>query len=341
MQLPRDATPPRRNSNDAQWTPRGRDGVMNGRILVIKLGALGDFVQALGPMAAIRRHHKDARLTLLTTAPYAEIARATGWFSELWIDDRPSRWRACALLALRRRLGDARFARVYDLQTSRRSGLYFRLMARPFAARPEWSGIARGCSHPHANPRRDFLHTIDRQAEQLAMAGVSVAPRIDLSWLEADVSRFALPRPYVLFAPAGAAHRPAKRWPAEHYGALAARLLASGRGVALLGVSSERATMAEIRVVAPGARDLSGAVSLAEIAALARGASGAVGNDTGPMHLIAGSGCPSVVLFSDESDPALCAPRAPEGARPVAILRRAPLAALAVEDVFRALRGLK
>src|SRR6266568_4059670 len=46
------------------------------RILVIKLGALGDFVQALGPAAAIRAHHPEAAITLLTTAPFAELARA-------------------------------------------------------------------------------------------------------------------------------------------------------------------------------------------------------------------------------------------------------------------------
>ena len=42
-------------------------------ILVIKLGALGDFVQAMGPAAATRAHHRDAEITLLTTAPYAEL----------------------------------------------------------------------------------------------------------------------------------------------------------------------------------------------------------------------------------------------------------------------------
>jgi len=36
----------------------------NDGILVIKLAALGDFVQALGPMAAIRKHHKDAHMDL-------------------------------------------------------------------------------------------------------------------------------------------------------------------------------------------------------------------------------------------------------------------------------------
>ncbi|MBM3542113.1 MAG: glycosyltransferase family 9 protein, partial [Alphaproteobacteria bacterium] len=150
------------------------------RVLVIKLGALGDMVQALGPMAAIRRHHRDAHLVLLTTAPFAPLARASGWFDEIWCDARPSLWNLPAALALARRLNAGRFARVYDLQTSDRSGFYFRLIGPPFGRRPEWSGIARGCSHPHANPGRDSMHTIERQAEQLTMAGVGEVPRVDL-----------------------------------------------------------------------------------------------------------------------------------------------------------------
>ena len=47
------------------------------RILIIKLGALGDFIQALGPFAAIRRHHADAHITLLTTDPFAAFAAAS------------------------------------------------------------------------------------------------------------------------------------------------------------------------------------------------------------------------------------------------------------------------
>ena len=40
------------------------------RILVIRLGALGNIVQSLGPVAAIRAHHADAEITLLTLKPY-------------------------------------------------------------------------------------------------------------------------------------------------------------------------------------------------------------------------------------------------------------------------------
>jgi ADP-heptose:LPS heptosyltransferase len=314
--------------------------VRRARVLVIKLGALGDLVQALGPMAAIRRHHGGAHVVLLTTPPFVELARASGWFDEIWTDRRPSLLNAPAVLSLARRLNAGRFDRVYDLQTSDRSGFYCRLMGPPFGRRPEWSGIARGCSHPHANPRRDTMHTIERQAEQLVMAGVTEAPRVDLSWLTADIARFALPRPFVLMAPAGAAHRPEKRWPAESYGRLASRLAAIGVITALVGAESERDTMDAIKRHALYARDLSGATSIAEIAQLARAASAAIGNDTGPMHIVAGAGCPSLVLFSDASDPALCAPRAPADARPVTVIRKAPLDALGVDEVHAAFRRL-
>ncbi len=301
------------------------------RILVIKLGALGDFVQALGPFAAIRRHHAGAHVTLMTTAPFAEFAKSSGWFDAVWIDDRPRTLRVKAWLELRRRLLGGRFGRVYDLQTSDRSSFYFRTMG--FGRRPQWSGIARGCSHPHANPRRDFMHTIERQAEQLNMAGIDEVPLPDLSWVEADTARFGLESPYALLVPGGAAHRPEKRWPAERFAELAARLAARGVGPVLLGTAGEAEVLATIAAACPEAVNLMGETTLADIAVLARHAATAIGNDNGPMHLVTLAGCPSVVLYSHDSDPALCAQRGPA----VTILRRERLAELSVAEVLRAL----
>ncbi|HYB56735.1 MAG TPA: ADP-heptose--LPS heptosyltransferase, partial [Alphaproteobacteria bacterium] len=181
------------------------------RILVIKLGALGDFVQALGPMAAIRRHHAGAHVVLITTPPLDQLARASGYVDEIWLDERPVILALRHWLAFRRRLREPPFERVYDLQTSDRSGWYFRLFwPGPW---PEWSGIARGCSHPHDNPARDHMHTIERQAEQLKIAGIAQVPLPDVSWAKEDLSRFKLPPRTALLVPGGALHRPAKRWP--------------------------------------------------------------------------------------------------------------------------------
>ncbi|MHA1569942.1 MAG: glycosyltransferase family 9 protein, partial [Alphaproteobacteria bacterium] len=82
----------------------GETGAGGARILVIRLGALGDFVQSMGPFAAIRRHHANARITLLTTAPYVALGEASGYFDAVWIDARPPGWRFAAWLRLRRRL---------------------------------------------------------------------------------------------------------------------------------------------------------------------------------------------------------------------------------------------
>lgn len=300
-------------------------------ILVIKLSALGDFILSIGAFQAIRAHHPDARMTLLTTRPFRRLAEATGCFDEVWIDDRPPIWRPDRWLALARRLRRARFDRVYDLQRSERSGWYFRL-----AGRPEWVGAVAGCSHRYRAPRGPARHIAEREAAQLALAGVGPIAPPDLSFLDADLERFALRTPYALLAPGSAPHRPAKRWPVECFAALARELAARGMTPVLLGTEAEAGALAEIARACPEARDLCGETGFAEIAALARGARLAVGNDTGPMHLIAAAGCPSLVLYSADSDPARTAPRGPK----VAILRERSLADLKLDRVLAALDTL-
>jgi ADP-heptose:LPS heptosyltransferase len=298
------------------------------RILIVKLSALGNVILSLGPFAAIRQHHPAAEITLLTTAPYAAWLAEAPWFDHVLIDERPAWWNVPALLRLRRSLRQARFDRVYDLQTSGRSSRYFRLFPR--GRRPDWSGIAPGCSHPDRDPGRDGMHDIDRQFTQLAQAGITERPAPDLSWNTDDIGRFDLPPRIALLVPGSSAHRPAKRWPAGAYAGVAARLLAAGVTPVVLGTRQETDLAVAIRQAVPAAIDLTGRTRLQDLAPLAHAATTAIGNDTGPMHLIAAAGCRSIVLFSHESDPARCAPRGLS----VAVLRRPDLASLPVEAVL-------
>ncbi|MFQ5957857.1 MAG: glycosyltransferase family 9 protein [Alphaproteobacteria bacterium] len=299
-------------------------------ILVIKLGALGDFVQAMGAFKAIRAHHRDARITLLTTAPYAGLGEACGYFDEVWIDSRPKAWQVSTWLELSRRLRSAHFQRVYDLQTSDRTNAYFHLFG---LRRPEWSGVAWGCSHRHVNPRRNQMHPVECKVEQLAVAGIPEVPEIDLSWATADLDRFRLGGRFALLVPGASVHRPEKRWPAAQYAALATKFTTQGLRPLLIGTAAERDILTEIARGCPGALNLCGQTGFKEIVELARRAEVAVGNDTGPMHLIAAAGCPSVVLYSSASDPARTAPRGPC----VEILTRPGLADLSCEEVIAAL----
>ena len=326
------------------------------RILVIKLGALGDFILSYRAMTAIRAHHAHARITLLTIPSLAALAGAAGLFDEIWLDDRPRATQPGGWLALARRLNGGGFARVYDLQTSGRTGYYFALMGWPFSTRrPEWSGIVRGCTHRHEAADRTAKHSLERQVDQLAIAGIGhdEYPALDLGWADADISRHPFiggEEPYVLLVPGGSAGHPEKRWPAPFYGQLAARLAARGVTPVVVGTALEAAACAETAAGSPRAVNLCDDSPVLDVMALARGAAAAIGNDTGPMHLVAFMGCPSVSLFSGASAAAMNRPRGPfegPGAIPpppglgtdtVTVLSRHDLSQLSVGPVLAALR---
>jgi ADP-heptose:LPS heptosyltransferase len=310
------------------------------RVLIIKLGALGDFVQAFAAFRVIREAHMGAEITLLTTSPYADLAKASGLFDRIETDGRPKGLRQT--LRLFARLRSARYDRVYDLQTSSRSKWFFYAFL-PFA--PQWSGISPGASHRQTRPDRDAMHNLDRIADQLHVAGVAPAldqdpaPLPDLRWAaavegcEPDVlmARYALKAPFVLLAPGASAVKPEKIWPIQAYAELAEKLEAAGLHVAVAGGPAEAALFTLISARAPGAVDLTGRTSLVQLASLGTRARLCVGNDSGPTHLLAYAGAPGLMLMSRVSDPAHCGPRGAMG-----WLRVDDLRALKVETVLAA-----
>jgi ADP-heptose:LPS heptosyltransferase len=293
-------------------------------ILVVKLGAFGNIILSLAAFAAIRQHHAGARISVLTSGTYADWLRTFPYFDDVIVDPRPRWWDLPGLHRLGRRLADRHFDRVYDLQTSARSSRYFHLL--PVKHRPEWSGIAFGCALPDRDPRRNVLHDTERQQGQLRQAGISVFPPADLSWCRGDIARFDLPADFALLVPGSSPDRLAKRWPAAHYQSLAERLAQRGIRSVVVGSAPEKGLAANI----PAAIDLIGQTSFGDIADLARAARFAVGNDTGPMHLIATAGCAAITLFSNDSNPSQCAPRG----RWTRILQQSDLADLPVETVL-------
>ena len=112
---------------------------------------------------------------------------------------------------------------------------------------------------------------------------------------------------------------------------MAEALIERGYDVAVIGAEQERPVAATISRSAPTARDLTGATDFAAIARLAASAALVVGNDTGPTHLAAAAGAPTVALFSSDSSPALSAPR---GA--VTVLARDDLSDLKPSEVLEA-----
>lgn len=300
------------------------------RILVIKHGALGDIILASAGFKAIRTAYPAAHITCLTTKGYAALLQACPWFDAVMADPKPKPWECSKLRALRTQLNVPRFDRVFDLQTSTRSSSYWWLLNAPT---PPFSGVTPFADLAYTDSARHQRHAHNNLIRQLAIAGIAPVGLPDISWLSGDLSGLTLKAPYALIAPGGAAHRPEKRWPAEQFAHLCRMLAERGITPVLIGTEAEGDAIARIVTYEPRAVSLAGQTSIGQIASLARGAACAVGNDTGPMHIIAATGTPSTVLFSDASSPERSAPVGEH----VNSLQRADLALLTPQEVWHSL----
>ena len=266
------------------------------RILIIKLGALGDVLLATPHMHSIVAAHPDARVTLLTAPAYADLLQDQAGLEIVAFPRRGwvAMWRV--LVWLRRR----RFAVVYDLQGSLRS----RIMTRLSGARRR-IGRARNVAYTHAPPpAASGTHAFRELNALLEVAGIEPAtPRVWLAepvadaarvdtWLQDNTPRDAR----LVLLHAGASERwPAKRWEAESYAALAAVLDTRGFTVIWIGGAADRAV--NRRLAGETGIDATDAFSITELVALGRRARFAVVNDSGPMHLLAAAALPVYALF--------------------------------------------
>jgi heptosyltransferase-2 len=101
----------------------------------------------------------------------------------------------------------------------------------------------------------------------------------------------------------GAEYGPAKRWPAAHYGALAAALAEADADVVVLGSAKERSIGDEVvaRAASRRVRNLCGATSLVDVVDLTAAADVAISNDSGLLHVAAAAGAAVVAIYGSSS----------------------------------------
>jgi ADP-heptose:LPS heptosyltransferase len=355
-------------SDLSTYTPPLNPGDTLRRVLVIKLGAMGDFIQALGAMRVVRATHPSARITLLTTEPFEAFAKACPYFDIVEADGRPRDIKGRADLI--RRLRSAGYDMVYDFQNNDRTSQYF---AGLTGKKPLWSGAAQGASHQHKNPNRAMMHNFDRLAEQLLHAGLTPKPPGDptgwiigrdltpsLDWVRPafrDPPRFQpeffnLYGPYMLLIPGSSADHPEKRWPHDRFAEIARWVSDVGVTPVIVGTKAEGDIGNQIMKLEPRAKSIIGRTDLFQLATLSERALLAIGGDTGPMHLAAAARTPGVCLFAQEwtddlardlqtvwSPQTRLGRAAPRGG-PMIVLHAAALDALSTDDVKYAALGL-
>lgn len=309
-------------------------------ILVISAKGLERFIPALSPAAAIRANHRDAEIVLITSESTVSFAKASPYFDEIWAINLRGNWDLARLWALRKRLRDQSFDRVYDLDASAQSALIFWLMyglqGLPLRRRRlPWSGVIKHTALAYKNAHRDAMHSADRWAAQLAAAGISGIHRPDLSWVARKVQSFNVPfRMQEPFALVSADAGSGSSWPITRYAELTQSLADNGLIPVLAGFRVDRSRATDLARTCGAAVNLINLVSPEDLVFLSWAAVAAAGPDNGMTHLTAVAACHSVIMYDGASDPALVGQRGDS----VVILRRPHLEDISVGEVMAAIR---
>ena len=274
------------------------------RVLIVRLGALGDIVHAIPVAAALRRAFPDARIDWLVSTKHREILDLVPVIDRrLAIDDRAGAGAVTRMLAGIREVRRARYDVALDLQGLLKSAVLARSAGARrvigFSSRYVREPLARAF-YTEAHDPIGVAHIVHQNLALLERIGLTViAPEFPIEQVDSAVARQVRERAggcYALLNP-GAAW-PNKRWPPSRFAAVAASL-ASRHGVAsvVLWGPGEQSLAEEVVAASGGAAMLSPPTSIADVVALARAAALMVSGDTGPTHVAAAVGTPIVGLY--------------------------------------------
>lgn len=260
-------------------------------ILIIKLGALGDFVQATTAFQVISTRFPQAKLTLLTTQPYEEFGKKLGIFENILLDPRLKFYQIKSMWRFIRNLQHHQFDCVIDLQGVDRTHFY-----RQFFK----------CAWYGADEAEKKLHPQKRFASFLKKLGIENIPPLDLANLGVPFSA-PIQKPYVLVIPTTSnAHGGAKCLPQKMYAELCKELYQ--HNLTPIIIAGNKQDVSELQGLCPFAINLGGQTTFYHIIDLAKNAAFAIGNDTGPMLLAASGGCPTITFYSDHNPPTIGGP---------------------------------
>ncbi len=277
------------------------------RILVVAPSWIGDTILAQPLLALLKRSQPTARIEVLApdwSAPL--LARMAEVDAVIVNPFRHGEFNFGARRALGRRLTGADYQRAYVLPNSWKSAL-----APFFAGIPRRIGYQGEARYLLLNERHRL--DVDRHP-QLAQRYAALAgplpdtlpqPHLGSTVEQQQAACRALNLPVtgapIIFCP-GAEYGPAKRWPAQHFAALARIIATPGQPVWLVGSDKDAAVGEAIAAAAQGAAlNLCGRSTLQQAIDLIAAARCVVSNDSGLMHVAAAVGRPLVALYGSSS----------------------------------------
>jgi heptosyltransferase-1 len=309
------------------------------RVLIVRIGAMGDVVHAMPAVAALRELHPDWEIRWAIEPVWTELMQAGDFDSsggrgegmplvDGWYPVPTKAWKKRPLAgatireikALRKELQRERFDLCVDMQGAVRSAVVGKLARAGKlvgAAKPRESAAKLFYNEIIATPA---VHVADQGCELL---GGAIGERLQAARVTFPVNRAAeawcdgvVDKAKKLVVMAPSAGWGAKEWPAERYGAVAAQLGRAGLGVVVNAVPGGDSVAEGMVAASEGfARDVP--CSVGQMIALMRRAALVIGGDTGPLHLAAALERPVLAIYGPTNPER----NGPFGGAPMKVLR--------------------
>jgi ADP-heptose:LPS heptosyltransferase len=262
-----------------------------GKILVIRGGAIGDFILTLPVLAALRRQFPAAHLEVLGYPHIAQLAQAGGLVQRI--------------TAIEARSLAGFFARDGELDEGLRDyfsefNLVISFLYDPdeiFQANLARCGVRQFLPGPHRPAEAEGIHATEaflKPLERLAIFAADPQPRLNLA---AEPIRGDRPSCLALHPGSGSER---KNWPEEKWAELIEQLLArTAMDLLIVGGEAEGERLQRLAAALPPPRcRLARNLPLVELAGALQRCVGFVGHDSGITHLAAALGLPCVVLWA-------------------------------------------
>src|SRR5262245_2024917 len=272
------------------------------KILIVRLGSLGDLVHTLPAVSAIRRAYPQAEIDWLVDAAHREFLTLVPVISDVVVlRDRTVRgW-----LEARRAMRSRAYEVAVDFQGLLKSAALGRLSGAQRVIGFDRDSLREPAAAPLYTERvgaraGEGHHVIDKNLRLAAAIGAT-SRVVEFPLTEPDSPAFAAMRAdgigaYALINPG--AGWPNKRWPAGSFGQIA-RLLRDRQGLSsvVLWGPGEESLARDVVNASEGAAVMALATRVSDLIVISRHARVVISGDTGPLHIAAAVGAPVVALF--------------------------------------------
>ena len=270
-------------------------------ILIIKLGSLGDLIQANGAIQDIKNSFKNSKVLLLTSRGYLEFMSGCPYIDGVILDKRLPRWNFFYLYSLKKLLEKYKFSHVFDLQNSNRTKFYKKFILN----KPIWSSSENSLNEGEKLSDFNDDTVLNRIEKQLTKSDVKIknTKLIDLSWSLKDISRNLKQYTngeYILIFPFCSKKHSQKKWPyfselivkiKELYKNKYPILVAPGPGE----INEAKELKAKIVL------DNNQPIKLNFLVSLINSAKYIISNDTGPAHICSHLNKKGLALFGSHT----------------------------------------